>query len=119
MSKTKKRIIIIAVSAVLSVLLISSIFSVMKFGTFNCFSSFPAFFRVACGSEDVIAVDGYRVLMCSPTDSAEKLISYMESTGAVHNADEDLGGRLSFTKDSETFEMALRVNGNYALLTRV
>ena len=119
MSKTKKRIIIIAVSAVLSVLLISSVFSVMKFGTFNCFSSFPAFFRVACGSEDVIAVDGYRVLMCSPTDSVEKFISYMESIGAVHNADDDFGGRLSFTKDSETFEMALRVNGNYALLTRV
>ncbi len=80
MTQTKKRIIIITASAiVLSFLLISSIFSALQFSTFNSFSSFPAFFRVISGSEDVIEVDGCNIMMCSPTNSVEKLTAYLKA----------------------------------------
>lgn len=120
MVKTKKRIIIITASAiVLSFLLISSIFSALQFSTFNSFSSFPAFFRVISGSEDVIEVDDGNIMMCSPTNSVEKLTAYLKANGVERDPGNDMGGRIGFTENNEKIQLAVRINGYYALFTRV
>ena len=120
MAKTKKRIIVIVVLAIVSaVLLLSSVFSAAKFNTFNFFSSFPAFFRVISGSEDIIEIDGGKIMMCSPTDSVEKLTTYLKSKGIERDSKNDMGGRIGFIENGEKIQLAVRINGYYGLFTRV
>ena len=110
---------IVLLAILLIIFLTSTIFSASKFNTFNFFSSFPAFFSIINGSEDIIEVEGSNILICSPINPVEKLIIYMEKIGATHDADNDMGSRISFIQNNERFEMAVRINGYYALFTRV
>lgn len=120
MTKTKKRIIIITVSAiVLAVLLISSIFSALKFNTFNCFSSFPAFFQIISGSDNVTEIDNGKIMMCSPADSVEKVTDYLKNKGIERDFENDMGGRIGFIENGEKIQLAVRINGYYGLFTRV
>ena len=119
MIRIKKRIIITVSAVILTVLLISSVFSAAKFNTFNCFSSFPAFFRVISGSEDMIEIDGGKIMMCSPVNSVEKLTDHLKSKGIERDSENDMGGRIGFIKNGEKFQLAVRINGYYGLFTRV
>ena len=105
----------IVVAATLVIITVSIFISCVKFGTPNFFSSFTAVIGIACGNNDIIAIDDGNILITSTENHIDRVVQLIESKGARYDKENSFGARMCFIKDDEQFYYSVKVDYFYVV----
>lgn len=105
----------IVIAAALVTIAVSIFISCEKFGTPDFLSSFTAVIGIACGNNDITAIDDGSILITSTENHTDRVARFLESKGARYDKENSFGARMCFIKDNERFYYSVKVNSFFAV----